>query len=138
MIFEGWSWFKFNNLRLALGMALKFYTSVTKGLKLRKVRNFGRLTPTFAEVTGKKLVGGRLFAPSLFWIGLVNNSVFCFEKTVTMVLYTQTFWLVFIMVTMMMMIMMMINHEIPVAKYMRKFWSRNHGYLICFWLIYSM
>ena len=37
--FEGWSWFKFNNLGLALDMALKFYTSVAKGLKL-KVRMF--------------------------------------------------------------------------------------------------
>ena len=26
--FEEWSWFKFNNLGLALGMALKDYTSV--------------------------------------------------------------------------------------------------------------
>ena len=31
--FAGWSWFKFNNLGLALGMALKFYTSMAKGLK---------------------------------------------------------------------------------------------------------
>ena len=29
---EEWSWFKFNNLALALGMALKFYTSVAKEL----------------------------------------------------------------------------------------------------------
>ena len=29
--FEGWSWFKFNNLGLALGTALKFYISVAKG-----------------------------------------------------------------------------------------------------------
>ena len=33
------SWFKFNNLELALGMALKVYTSVGKRLKL-KVRKF--------------------------------------------------------------------------------------------------
>ena len=37
--FEGCSWLKFNNLGLALGMALTFYTIVTKGLKL-KVRKF--------------------------------------------------------------------------------------------------
>ena len=55
--FEGWSWFKFNNLGLALGMTLKFYTSVTKGLKL-KVRKFLGLSPTFVEFTGKKLLGG--------------------------------------------------------------------------------
>ena len=59
--FEGWSWFKFNNLGLALGTNLKFYTSVAKGLKL-KVRKFWELIPTFVEVTGKKLVGGP-FAP---------------------------------------------------------------------------
>ena len=36
--FERWSWLKFNNLELALGMALKFYTSLGKGLKgLRKL-----------------------------------------------------------------------------------------------------
>ena len=29
-----WSWFKFNNLALAVSMALKFYTSVAKVLKV--------------------------------------------------------------------------------------------------------
>ena len=38
-------------------MALTFYTSVAKGLKL-KVRKSWGLIPTFAEVTGEKLVGG--------------------------------------------------------------------------------
>ena len=28
--YEGWSWFKFNNLGLALGTSLKFYTSVAR------------------------------------------------------------------------------------------------------------
>ena len=37
--FEAWSWFKFSNLGLALGITLKFYTSVSKGSKL-KVRKF--------------------------------------------------------------------------------------------------
>ena len=60
--FEGCSWFKFNNSRLAPGMTLKFYTSVTKDLKL-KVRKFWRLIPTFVEVTWEKLVGG--FRPIL-------------------------------------------------------------------------
>ena len=50
------SWFKFNNLWLTLGIALKFYTSVTEGLKL-KVRKFFGLVPMIAEVTGEKLVG---------------------------------------------------------------------------------
>ena len=39
-IFERWSWLNFNNLKLALGTNLKFYTSVTKGLK-PKARHFG-------------------------------------------------------------------------------------------------
>ena len=71
--FEGWSWFRFNNLGLALGRKLKFYTSVAKGLKL-KVRKFWGLSSTFVEVTVEKLVGRTLFAspPPLppFWIGL--------------------------------------------------------------------
>ena len=60
--FERWSWFKFNNLGLALDLALKFYTSVAEDLKL-KVRKFLRLISTFVEVTGKKLVGGSFFDP---------------------------------------------------------------------------
>ena len=50
--FEGRSWFKFNDLVLALSLAFKFYTSVGKRLKL-KVRG---LIPTFVKVTGDKLV----------------------------------------------------------------------------------
>ena len=53
--------FKFNNLGLELGMALKFYTSVPKLLKL-KVRKFCGLIPTFLEVAGEKLVGD-IFVP---------------------------------------------------------------------------
>ena len=55
--FEEWSWFKFNNLGLALGTNLKFYINVAKGLKL-KVGKFWWLNPTFVEVTEEKLVGG--------------------------------------------------------------------------------
>ena len=33
--YEGWSWFNVNNLGLALGMALNFYSSVAKRLKLK-------------------------------------------------------------------------------------------------------
>ena len=47
---------------LTLGIALKFYTSVTKRLKL-KVRTFWRLIPTFAEVAGEKLVGETFLPP---------------------------------------------------------------------------
>ena len=56
------SWLKVNNLGLALGTNLQFYTSLSKGLKL-KVKKFGGLTPTFIEVTEEKLVGGRAFLP---------------------------------------------------------------------------
>ena len=62
--FEGWSWFKFNNLGLALRATLKFSISMAKGLKL-KVRKFWGLISTFVEVTGEKLIGGGgLFAPA--------------------------------------------------------------------------
>ena len=49
--------FRFNKLGLAIVMALKLYTSVAKGLKL-KVRKFWKLIPTFVEVAWEKLVGG--------------------------------------------------------------------------------
>ena len=61
--FDGWSWFKFNNLELARGTNLIFYTSVAKGLKL-KVRKLWSLTPTFVEVTGEKLVEGLFGTPA--------------------------------------------------------------------------
>ena len=38
--FEGSSWFKLSNLGLVLGMALKIYSSLPKGLKLRVKNNF--------------------------------------------------------------------------------------------------
>ena len=76
LFFEGCSWFKFNNLGLALGMVLKFYTSVTKELRDGKFRG---IIPTFIKVTRKKLVGW-VFAtppptppplpPSASWRGL--------------------------------------------------------------------
>ena len=59
---EVWSWFRFNNLGLAIGIGLKFYNSVAKGLEL-KVRKFCRLIPTFVEVTGEKIVVGAYLAP---------------------------------------------------------------------------
>ena len=54
--FKRGSWFKFNNLRLALGMVLKFYTSVAKGLKLN-VGKFWGLILTFVVVKVEKLAG---------------------------------------------------------------------------------
>ena len=68
--FDGWSWFKFNNLGLALGRNLIFFNSVVKGLKL-KVRKFWGPNPTFVEVTEEKLVGG-FFAHPPSWIGLIS------------------------------------------------------------------
>ena len=59
--FEGWSWFKFNNLGLALRTNLKICTSEEKGLKL-KVRKFWRPNPMFVEVKGEKLVAGAFLA----------------------------------------------------------------------------
>ena len=60
--FERWSWFKLTNLGLTLGMTLKFYTSVTKGLKLI-FGKFCGLSPTFVVVTGEKLVEGAFLPP---------------------------------------------------------------------------
>ena len=67
-IFEG-CLFKFNNLRLALGMA----KWLAKGLKL-KVRKFCGLISLFVEATGEKLVGGTFCL--LFWIGLAVLSFY--------------------------------------------------------------
>ena len=65
-----WYLFKFDNLRRALGTALKLYIIVAKGLKL-KDRKIWELIPTFVEITGvtrEKLVGkgerGRWDLPS--------------------------------------------------------------------------
>ena len=60
--FSGWSLLKFNNLGLPLGTNLEFYTSLSKGLKL-KVRNFWGLILTFSEVRGEKLVGRPFCTP---------------------------------------------------------------------------
>ena len=57
-----WSWFKFNNLGVALDTNLKFYTSVAKELKL-KIRKFWGLIYTFVEVKEEKLVGGAFLSP---------------------------------------------------------------------------
>ena len=61
VFFEGWSWFKFNNLGLSLGTNLKFCTSQAKELKL-KIRTFWGPNPTFVEVIGEKQVGGPFLA----------------------------------------------------------------------------
>ena len=71
--FEWRSWFKVNNLGLALGTNLKFYTSVVKRSKL-KVKVLGA-NSYVCRVTGEKLLGGGrgrwLFVPPP-WIGLTT------------------------------------------------------------------
>ena len=57
---ERWSWFKFKNLGLAPGRNLRFYTNVTKGLKL-KFRKFRGVISMFVEATREKLIVG--------WVG---------------------------------------------------------------------
>ena len=52
-----WSWFKFSNFRLALHTNLTFYTSLSKGLKL-KVRKIWRLIPRFVDVAREKIGRG--------------------------------------------------------------------------------
>ena len=75
--FDGWSWFRFHNLRLPLGINLKFYISVAKGLK-QKVRKFWRLIPMFEEVAGEKL-GGVVFLtpPPLPILNRVKKAKIC-------------------------------------------------------------
>ena len=64
--FEGWFWLKFNNLRLALGTNLNFYTSVAKGLKLKVLGANSYVCRSFEGKTGK----GPFWPPSSSWIGL--------------------------------------------------------------------
>ena len=73
---DGWSWFKFHNFGLALGMTLKLYTSTAKGLKTK----FQKVLGTNCYVCRsyrKKLIGGLFVppppAPSHFGIGLKNE-----------------------------------------------------------------
>ena len=74
---EGWSWFKFKNLGLTLGMGLKFYTSVAKGCKLKE--SFGGLIPTFVVVTGENWWQS-LFFPHLNRVNYMWNIFLCYLK----------------------------------------------------------
>ena len=56
-LFEGCSWFKFNNLGLAPGIALKYYTMWKKSKNVNSEMFWGSI-PVFVEVTGEKLVNG--------------------------------------------------------------------------------
>ena len=68
LFFEEWSWFKFNNFGLALGMTLKFYTTVSKGLKLKFRRSRGTKSYACRSYRGKTGMGFFCLSPS--WIGL--------------------------------------------------------------------
>ena len=65
--FEGWSWFEVINEGLSLGMTLKFFASMEKGVEL-KVKKYFRLSPRFVEVTGEKLVGEAFLLRNIFLI----------------------------------------------------------------------
>ena len=76
---------------LTLGMNLKFYTSVAKGLKL-KVRKFWGLIATFVEVTEEKLSGrgGGLFGAPILQhsnktvnIFILKTNIFYFAKYIS-------------------------------------------------------
>ena len=56
--FEGWSWFKFNNFGLALGMALKFCTSVAKVSKLKVSEFWGTNSYICRSYKGKSVGWG--------------------------------------------------------------------------------
>ena len=71
--FEGYSWFKFNNIGLARVMSSKFYASVAS-TKTKSQKVLG--TTSFVEVTGEKLVGGLFAPPTSFGIGLRSLSLF--------------------------------------------------------------
>ena len=60
--FERCSYFKFNSLGLALGIALKFYISLAKGLKLKFIKFYG-LILTFVKVIRENWQGVFLAAP---------------------------------------------------------------------------
>ena len=64
-LFEWCSWFKLNNLQLALGMASKLYTEV-KVLKLKVWEFFGLISTisTFVEVIGTKQLGDNFVIPA--------------------------------------------------------------------------
>ena len=80
--FEGWSWFKFSNLGLALGITLKFYTSVARRLKLKFRKFWGAKSYVCRSYRGKTSSGeGGAFCTTKSWIGLHNlflNS--CLDK----------------------------------------------------------
>ena len=51
--FKAWSWFKFNNLRLAMGMTLKFYTSMAKRVETKSQKVLGANSYVYGSYRGK-------------------------------------------------------------------------------------
>ena len=83
--------FKFNNLGRALGIALKFYTSVAKELKLKLTKFCGLIT-RFVDNTGEKLVGGPFCTPYPI-LNSLKHEIFNMKSLLNVNLYT---WSAFI------------------------------------------
>ena len=67
--------FKSNNLGLALGRALKFYSCVAKGLKL-KHRKFLGLIPTFVKLQVENWQVNLFAPPALPHLNRIGNNEF--------------------------------------------------------------
>ena len=63
--FWGWSWFRFNNLALALGMTLKFCTSMSKWLKIKVGKFLGANSYVYRSYRGKTGRKGVLLPPPI-------------------------------------------------------------------------
>ena len=101
--FEGWSWFKFNNLGLALGMTLKFYTRVAKGLKLkfRKIWDKFYVCRSYRGKTGKGAFLTHLPPPSLSILNRVKiyatsfchlARVYTYQRSIFPIFLKATIW----------------------------------------------
>ena len=64
--FEGWSWNMFNNFWLKRGIALKFYTSLAKGLKTKSHKVLwanSKVCRSYKGKTGTAKEGGVILSP---------------------------------------------------------------------------
>ena len=73
--FEGWSWFKFNNLGLALSTNLKFCTSVAR-VKTKSQKIFGAKSNVCRSYRGKTGRGAFLHPPPLIIMNRVKTEAF--------------------------------------------------------------
>ena len=67
--FEEWSWFKFNNLGLALWYSLQILHQCGKRIETKSQKVLGEVT--FVEVAGEKLIGGG--GGGAFWSPILNR-----------------------------------------------------------------